>query len=72
MKTRIETAGTERGSLAADLKRGGHPPSGAPVRVLPPLVIALERWVNEGGSGDDPDGTARLDQARTVPRRKNP
>ncbi len=72
MSASADTAGIGRGTLATDLKRGGHAPSGPPMMVLPPLVIALERWVNEGGSGNDPDSAAQSSQAQITPHRKNP
>lgn len=71
MSAAADTAGTRRSTLTADLNRGGPPPLGAPVTALSPLAIALERWMNEGGSGNDPDDTARPDQAQKLQRRKN-
>lgn len=50
---------------------GWRQPSGSPALVIPPLIIALERWVDEGGSGDDPDDDAWLNPARTPPHRPN-
>ncbi|MCD0168199.1 MULTISPECIES: hypothetical protein [unclassified Deinococcus] len=38
--------------------------SGSAAVVIPPWVIALDRWVDEGGAGDDPDDAAWLNPAR--------
>ncbi|WP_164473609.1 hypothetical protein [Deinococcus psychrotolerans] len=42
--------------------------SGTPAPVIPPWVTALDRWVNEGGCGDDPDDAAWRKQAHRPPR----
>lgn len=42
---------------------------GSPTMVIPPWATALDRWGDEGGSGDDPDDAARLNQTRMPPHR---
>ncbi len=48
---------------------GWRQPPGSSTLVIPPWAIALDRWVDEGGSGDDPDDAAWLNPARTPPHR---
>ncbi len=72
MNTPAETTVTGYDMHAAELKLDRWPqPLTSAVVVLPPLVIALERWVDEGGFGDDPDDTAWLNQTRIPPHRQD-
>ncbi|AZI44183.1 hypothetical protein EHF33_14880 [Deinococcus psychrotolerans] len=62
---------TGHGLSAAELNRGGqHQPTALKpvISVIPPGVIALDRWVNEGGCGDDPDTMVGLNQRQLPPR----
>lgn len=64
---------TGYGPPATALNRGGQHQPTAPTPVIsaiPPWVTALERWVNEGGCGDDPDNTVWLNQAHLSPHQQ--
>lgn len=72
MNTPINTPTTGYGTLTAGFNRDGwRQPLGPPTVVIPPLIIALDRWVDEGGSGDDPDDTAWLNQTCIPPHRED-
>ncbi|OLV19163.1 hypothetical protein [Deinococcus marmoris] len=72
MNTPINTAITGYGTLTAGFNRDGWRQPLTPVTVvIPPWAIALERWVDEGGFGNDPDDTARPNQTRIPPPRKD-
>jgi hypothetical protein len=67
---RVWPAMTDHGPPAAELGRSGRSGPPKPPAVAALSWVALECWVNEGGSGDDPDDTAWLDQAHASPRRQ--
>ncbi|GAA4000965.1 hypothetical protein GCM10022631_09580 [Deinococcus rubellus] len=67
----MNTSMTGYGTLAAELNRDDRHQPTVPmpvISVIPPWVIALDRWVNEGGCGDDPDNTVWLNRVHTPPR----
>ncbi|TSA81775.1 hypothetical protein FNU79_14470 [Deinococcus detaillensis] len=55
-------------TLQAGTLQAGTLQAGTPALVIPPWVIALDRWVNEGGCGDDPDDAAWRKQSHRPPR----